>query len=104
MDKHPEKLLVRAIIPHSEDPELYVLDAKGCHPSAADHIRRSQEELLHEIGQTVLSGGYLAIDKQLKRSTYRGVDGRYINVSDLRAEPLDPRKVTLNDGYSWQKI
>lgn len=93
------KQVVRAIIPHIENPNLHIVDVAGRYPSIAGELRTSQEELLWALSREVI-GRVVSIDRQDARRNVRTHSGEH-NVADLRTKPVDPTQITLAQGYTW---
>ena len=99
-----ETLVVRAIIPSSEDPSVHVVDGKGLYPEAEATIHTSQEVVFRQVGASVLGSYNIGINRQMNRGNYHMPDGRTLNISNILADPINPEHVELADGYEWVKV
>ena len=100
--ENAKKLIVRAFIPSTENPDMHIVHATGTEPLEVDVITSDQEELLHRLGERVLQGSHLAIDIQRSRKNVYDTHRKMtVNVSELQAKPVDPSRVVLSNDYKW---
>ena len=100
--ENAKKLIVRAHIPSSDNPEAHVLHVTGTEPLEVGTVRMSQEQLLNAMGQRVFMNGYLSIDAQeSRRYVYMPAQKTTVNVSDLITKPIDRQTVQLSQDYKW---
>lgn len=99
--QQPDKLIVRAVIPSADNPDVHILHVTGCPPLEAAPINASQEDVLRAMGRRIM-GHHLSVDRQLSRQNVAyPFSGSVANVSDLQTKPIDRALVTLGDQYMW---
>ena len=92
---HPDRITIRVIIPHQEDPELHDVNGRGEYPSQ-DHEAGTGtfEATFRRIGSDVV-GRAISVN-------YRRTDSKNTNEIVYEAKPID---ATLDpeSGYRWAR-
>ncbi len=98
---HPERLIVRAMIPSADNPDAHILHVTGTLPAESAPLQRTVESVLHAIGNSALQQGYLSIDMLERRNVAVPHSSVVVNVTEILTKPLNRKNIQLNDEYRW---
>lgn len=62
---YERSIVVIAVIPHQNDPELHITDTEGNYPALTHEPGKTHEKTFHRIGAEILGGVVLSIDRRL---------------------------------------
>jgi|TARA_B100001245_G_scaffold209791_1_gene173548 predicted naringenin-chalcone synthase len=98
----PNKLIVEAFIPSSDDVSAHVVDHRGLSPIETAHIHQDIETILHTIGKKALANGHLSIDHVTRGNhSSHPYGGSSVNKAVITTEPIDRSTINLSKGYTW---
>ena len=105
---HPNHLVIRALIPSIDNPDMYIVRHDGEYPLETGDITHTTEDVLRQLGRRILQpgAGVLSIEKQIDRSNRQHPTGEkngQYNLAELLTKPVPHHALPENSNYKWAR-